>query len=154
MILKDVEYRLAKAEDAEAISRIVQENLGGEFAPKKISASLVKEKLKDRKDVFVVAEAGGKIVGVSRASFEDIDLAEIRWLAVSTDYRNSGIGTNLVEKTVEMLKENGKRKITARVRSASAIPIEIFSHLGFEKEGYFREHYRKGVDIIQFGKFL
>ncbi len=153
MVILEITFRLAKAEDAEAISKIVQENLGGDFV-KKISASLVKEKLKDRKDVFVLAAVGGRIVGVSRASFEDEDLAEIRWLAVSKDCRNSGIGTKLVEKTMETLKEKGKRKVTARVKANSAIPIEIFSRLDFEKEGYFKEHYRKGIDIIQFGKFL
>lgn len=150
----EIEFRLAKAEDAEAISRIVQENLGEEFVPRKISAALVKEKLKDKKDVFVLASAGGRLVGVSRASFEDEDLAEIRWLAVSKDCRNSGIGTKLVEKTIGALKEKGKRKVTARVKTISAVPIEIFSRLGFEREGYFKEHYRKGVDIIQFGKLL
>lgn len=154
MVVLETTFRLAKAEDAEAISKIVQENLGGEFAPKKISASLVKEKMKDRKDVFVLAETEGKAVGVSRATFEDVDLAEIRWLAVSKDCRNNGIGTRLVEKTLEALKAQGKRKITARVRADSIVPIKIFSKLGFEKEGYFREHYRKGVDIVQFGKIL
>lgn len=153
MVKLETEFRLAKAEDADAIAKIVQENLGGDFV-KRISAKLVREKLKDKKDIFVLAVAGGKIAGVSRASFEDEDLAEIRWLAVSKDCRNNGIGTKLVEKTMETLKEKGKRKVTARVKATSAIPIEIFSRLGFEKEGYFREHYRKGVDIIQFGKFL
>ncbi len=150
----DAGFRLAGAEDAEEIARTVQENLGGELSPKKISASLVKEKLKDKKDVFVVAVTDGKIIGVSRASFEDLDLAEIRWLAVEKNYRNKGIGTGLVEKTLEALKDKGKRKITARVRADSLVPLSIFSRLGFEKEGYFREHYRKGVDIIQLGKFL
>lgn len=154
MVVLETKFRLAKAEDVEEIAKIVQENLGGEFAPKKISASLVKEKLKDRKDVFVLAETKGKIVGVSRATFEDVDLAEIRWLAVSKECRNNGVGTRLVEKTMKLLKDKGKRKITARVRANSMIPIKIFSALGFEKEGYFKEHYRKGVDIVQFGKIL
>lgn len=154
MVQVKTEFRLAKAEDADAIAKLVQENLGEDFKPRKISPSLVREKLKDKKDVFVTAVAGGKIIGVSRASFEDEDLAEIRWLAVEKEYRNRGIGTKLAEETVGILKERGKRKVTARVRSASAIPIGIFSKLGFEREGYFREHYRKGVDIIQFGKIL
>ena len=149
----EIIFRLAKAEDAEAISRIVQENLGGDFV-KKISASLVKEKLKDKKDVFVLAAVGGRIVGVSRASYEDEDLAEIRWLAVSEEFRNRGIGAGLVEKTMEILKGKGKRKVTARIKASSTIPLKIFSEAGFKKEGYFREHYRKGIDIIQFGKFL
>ncbi|MFZ3077670.1 MAG: GNAT family N-acetyltransferase [Candidatus Aenigmatarchaeota archaeon] len=149
----ETEFRLAKAEDADAIAKLVQENLGGDFV-RKISASLVKEKLKDKKDVFVLAVAGGKIIGVSRASYEDEDLAEIRWLAVEKNCRNCGIGTNLVEKTIDELKEKGKRKVTARVKTTSTIPIEIFSRLGFDKEGYFKEHYRKGVDIIQFGKII
>lgn len=153
MVYVNIGFRLAKAEDAEAIANLVQESLGEDF-PKNVSASLVKEKLKDKKDVFVLAAAGGRIVGVSRASYEDADLAEIRWLAVEKEYRNNGIGTRLVEKMLGNLKEKGKRKVTARVRADSAIPISIFSKLGFEREGYFREHYRKGVDIIQFGKIL
>lgn len=147
-------FRLAKAEDAEAVAKVVQENLGDDFAPKKISASLVREKMKDRKDIFVAAVSEGEIIGVSRASFEDVDLAEIRWLAVCGKRRNSGIGTRLVEETLEALKRLGKRKVTARVRAGSETPAAIFSKLGFEKEGYFRGHYREGIDIIQFGKFL
>lgn len=154
MVQVEAEFRLAKAEDAEAIAKVVHENLGGEFVPKKISSSLVKEKLKDKKDIFVVAVLDGAVIGISRASFEDVDLAEIRWLAVSKEFRNNGAGTKLVEKTIEILRKLGKRKVTARVKATSAIPIEIFSKLGFEKEGYFREHYRKGVDIIQFGKLI
>lgn len=153
MVQVDTKFRLAKAEDADVIAKIVQENLGGDFV-KKISSSLVREKLKDKKDIFVLAVTGSKIIGVSRASFEDVDLAEIRWLAVDSECRNSGIGTGLVEKTAEFLKELGKRKITARVRADSTIPLSIFSKTGFEKEGHFREHYRKGVDIIQFGRLL
>ncbi len=154
MVSLQVSFRLGLAEDAEAISKIVQDNLGEEFAPKKISASLVREKLKDKKDVFVLAVAGAKIIGVSRASYEDEDLAEIRWLAVEEEFRNRGVGTGLVEKTIEILKGNGKRKVTARIRASSAIPLKIFSENGFEKEGYFKEHYRKGVDIVQFGKLI
>ncbi len=150
----EIEFRLAKAEDADAVAKIVQENLGVEFAPKKVSTLLVKEKLKDKKDIFIIAITYGKTIGISRASYEDVDLAEIRWLAVDEKYRNNGIGMKLVEKTLEILRSQGKRKVTARVRADSEIPISIFSRLRFEKEGYFKEHYRKGVDIIQFGKIL
>lgn len=144
----------AKADDAKEIAALIQKPFGKDYEPFKIDESRIIEKMKDEKNQFIIAREGEKIIGVIRTSIEDFDLAELRWLAVEEKYRGKGIGTELVKFALDSLKKRRMRKVVARTMSTDAAAISLFMNLKFEIEGYFRDHFRKGTNIIQFARFL
>ncbi len=144
----------AKINDSKNIADLIQKTFGKEYEPFRIDESIIMEKMKDEKNNFIIAKEGEKIIGVVRTSIEDIDLAELRWLAVEEEYRNKGIGTETVKSALDFLNKNKMRKVVAKTKSSDSVAISLFLNLGFEIEGYFRDHFRKGTNIIQFAKFL
>ncbi len=149
-----MKMEIAKIEDAKEIANLIDKTFGRDYEPFKIGERRISEKMKDEKNQFIVAKEGERIVGVVRTSIEDFDLAELRWLAVEEECRGKGVGTDLIKYALDLLKEKKMRKAVARTKSADAVAIVLFLNLGFEIEGYFRDHFRKGTNIIQFAKFL
>lgn len=76
---------------------------------------------------FGVYEADGQIVGCAALTIIWADLAEIRSLAVEDDYRGRGIGTELVEWTVNEARRLGIRRLMALTYEQA-----FFGKLGFE----------------------
>lgn len=144
----------AKINDSKNIADLIQKNFGKDYELFRIDESRILEKMKDEKNQFIAAKEGEKIIGVVRASIEDLDLAELRWLAVEEECRGKGIGTELIRFALSFLKEKKMRKAVARTKSSDAVATSLFLNLGFEIEGYFRDHFRKGTNIIQFAKFI
>lgn len=144
----------AKINDSKNITDLIQKNFGKDYELFRIGESSILDKMKDEKNQFMVAKEGEKIIGVVRASIEDLDLVELRWLAVEDNYRGKGVGTDLVKYALEFLKKKKMRKVVARTKSSDAVAASLFLNLGFEIEGYFRDHFRKGTNIIQFAKFI
>ena len=77
---------------------------------------------------FSLAEADGKVVGCCALHIIWSDLAEIKSLAVSSDYQGKGAGGGLVEFA---LKEAGELGI-AKVFALTLEP-EFFKKMGFEQ---------------------
>ena len=40
------------------------------------------------------------------------------------------------------------------LKEASKLPVNFYSSLGFEKEGFLKSHYAKGEDLVVMSKFL
>ena len=98
--------------------------------------------------------AGRKLAGVARLSVVELDLAEIRTLCVDEGQREKGIATDLLQTALEFLKKKKMRKIVTRSKADNTVEISLFKKMGFEKEGYVKEHYRKGIDVVQLAKFV
>jgi amino-acid N-acetyltransferase len=143
--------RLAKEEDAGAIADFIKKHSQDDYMG---YATFDKKYIIDKmkRDFFVVD--GNPICGCLRLSIVYTDLAEIRTLAVEEKERGSGIGTQLLKKAMEIAKEKGMRKIVARTKASNTTAISFFRKFGFEQEGYFREHYREGIDVVQMAKFI
>lgn len=144
----------ANNEDAKQIAEIVQKTFGKDYAPTIIDENLIQQKMSEDKNHFIVAKENDKVIGVIRTEKADVDLADLRWVCVVEEFRNKGIATELINKALEYLKEIGMRKVITKTKGDNKNAVELFSNLGFEQEGYFKEHFRKGTDIIQFAKFL
>ena len=146
--------RLATAKDSEEVAAIIKRHAQDDYMGyATFNDTYIKDKMK-KNNFFFVAEDSDKIVGCIRASIVDLDLAEIRTLCVDEGYRKKGLATELLQGALKFLREKKMRKVAARSKADNTEAIRLFEKAGFEKEGYFREHYRKGIDIIQMGKFL
>ncbi len=144
----------AGSKDSDKIAGLIQNHLGRDYKPLRITKEIIEEKMKERGNGFFVAKDGNRVVGTIRYSVKDLDLVDLRWLVVEDVHRYKGIGTELLNTALKELKKRRMRKVVARIMSDSKEPITVFLKGGFQIEGYFREHYRKGTDIIQFSRFI
>lgn len=101
-----------------------------------------------------VAEDEGLIVGrlsVARdqhpASAHVADLG----LMVAQSHRRRGVGTALLQAAAEWGRDAGVRKLELHVFPWNTAAIALYEKFGFLREGYRKEHYRRGdgyVDAI------
>jgi len=98
-----------------------------------------------------VAEAGGEVIGrlsVARdphpASFHVADLG----LMVAVDHRRQGVGRALLERAVDWARESRVRKLELHVFPHNDPAIALYERFGFVREGYRREHYRRGTGFV------
>jgi amino-acid N-acetyltransferase len=86
-----ISLRAATAADAPAIHRLIAENLeAGHLLPRAITD------IEEHASRFVVAEAGGAVVGCAELAPLSDEVAEVRSLVVDQPFRGRGIGGELV----------------------------------------------------------
>ena len=154
-----MKIKLAAAKDAKEISAIIKRHAQSDYMGyATFNDTYIKDKMKKNNFFFVAIikdEKGAeRVIGCIRASIVDLDLAEIRTLCVDEEHRRQGVAVQLLETALDFLKKKNMRKIAARSKADNANAIKLFQKAGFEQEGYFKEHYRKGIDIVQMAKFL
>ena len=100
--------------------------------------------------VFVV-EDGERIVGrlsVARdahpASFHVADLG----LMVAAGYRRRGVGRALLARAVKWARTAHVRKLELHVFPHNEPAIALYEGFGFVREGFRREHYRRGSGYV------
>ena len=70
------------------------------------------------------------------------------------NYRNQGIGTKLIKKTIEYAKKNGIEKIELEVFESNTVAQKAYQKIGFEIEGIKRKskkHNNKYENVIIMG---
>ncbi|UZE94247.1 MAG: hypothetical protein IB618_01600 [Candidatus Pacearchaeota archaeon] len=145
-----IKYKLATVKEASGIAKLLQKKYGRYYRPTKFTPQFVKERLKRKEVFYVVTIEDKKIVGTIRATKVDIDLVEFRH-EVFSDLK---IGKGLIKKMLSILKKKRMRKVVARTISTDRLNNRVYRGLRFRKEGYFKDHYRKGTHIIQYARFL
>jgi L-phenylalanine/L-methionine N-acetyltransferase len=98
-----------------------------------------------------VADEEGLIVGrlsVARdqhpASRHVADLG----LMVAQSHRRRGVGTALLQAAVDWGRETGVRKLELHVFPWNEAAIALYEKFGFVREGYRKEHYRRGDEYV------
>ncbi|MEN3035407.1 MAG: ribosomal protein S18-alanine N-acetyltransferase [Candidatus Methanosuratincola sp.] len=102
--------------------------------------------------IFLVAQAGDKVVGYNMCRIE-FGFSNIRRdfakkghvisIAVLEDYRGMGIGQRLMEEGMKNVRESGASEIYLEVRQSNLPAIQLYRKLGFRAvrvlEGYYRD---------------
>jgi RimJ/RimL family protein N-acetyltransferase len=98
-----------------------------------------------------VAQADEVLVGrlsVARdphpASFHVADLG----LMVASSHRRHGIGRGLLQAAAEWSREVGVTKLELHVFPHNEPALALYEDFGFVKEGYRRQHYRRGSELV------
>lgn len=139
--------RHAKVEDAHEIAKAEREiaKEPGIFCsqPSELSDENVMNTittfLKDKTGVYFVAECDGQLVG--HAFLEPFHLQSLRHvadlnIAVHLGWQKKGIGTKLLQNTIEWAINSGVlKKIQLNVRASNSIAIALYKKMGFEEEG-------------------
>lgn len=95
-----------------------------------------------QRDLFLVAEAAGRIVGSVMAGY-DGHRGWLNYLAVAPDHRRAGLGRALVAEAEARLRALGCPKINLQVRRGNELAVAFYEGIGFESD-----------DVRSFGKRL
>ena len=118
-----MELRKARIPDVEEMMELINSN-----AEQGLMLGRSRNMLYENIREFLLAVIDGHIVGVASLHILWSDLAEIRALAVSNDYKRKGIGTMIVRGLEEEAKVLGCTKLFALTYQQ-----EFFQHCGYEE---------------------
>ncbi|WP_411334802.1 GNAT family N-acetyltransferase [Metabacillus indicus] len=150
---RDVNYiiRAAEPEDAKELSEVrwkidgETENLdrvqGEAHLNEHRFRQLIMDDSKKMCNLFLVAEADGKIAGFSRcegSSLQRLAHQAEFGVGVLQEYWGLGIGKNLLKESIAWAEEAGLKKITLKVLQTNEKAIKLYESCGFEVEGVLR----------------
>lgn len=153
--VKDLDYiiRSALVEDAQEMSELrvkidgETENLNREqgegFINCKGFEKLIKEDSESQKNIFLVVEVNDKIVAYSRCEGSELKRFSHKvefGVGVLKEFWGYGIGTNLLNQSIEWADSNDIKKIIlSGVVETNERAINIYKQLGFEVEGVLKK---------------
>lgn len=72
--------------------------------------------------------------------------------SIKKEYRKCGYGKKLLEKSIEVFRENKIKKIGLTVALGNEGAIELYKKMGFKKEEMLKDEYGKGIDRLYLGR--
>lgn len=103
-----IELRSAVAADASSLHALIASHLEeGRLLPRTLDELVI------RAHRFVVAVAGGRIVGCAELAPLSPDVAEVRSLVVNRDARRLGVGVRMVEELAARARRQGYTRLCA-----------------------------------------
>ncbi len=93
----------------------------------------IARKLLEQPELFLLAEAGGTIVGSVMSGY-DGHRGWIYYLAVAPSRRGESIGAQLVREAEALLLERGCPKVNLMIRSSNSAVVAFYRRLGYEVE--------------------
>jgi len=96
---------------------------------------------------FLIAEKMGKIVGYVVAIVQGAGLGHVISIAVHPEYYRQGIGTALILRLMEILKEQGASAVRLEVRKSNIAAQKMYAKLGF-KIAHTLQKYENGEDCV------
>lgn len=140
-----MEIRPATVDDAAAIHQVARESWEGDYpdivtretipdgVEEWYGETRVREDVTDPSKVVLVADDGGDVVGFSHAVLSTSEwTGTLLRLYVHPDARREGVGTGLLDRTVETLLAEGADRVRAFVLAANDRGNEFYRSAGFE----------------------
>jgi len=96
----------------------------------------------DKKHLILVAEDGGKIVGILKADirerlfYEPVMEGSIIDFYIMPEYRRRRLGEEMLNRAAQLLKERGAQLITAEFPSLNQIAVSFYTKRGFRPLTY------------------
>jgi ribosomal protein S18 acetylase RimI-like enzyme len=104
-------------------------------APHSDPATAIRQKLAVDRELFLVAEDGGRVVGTAMGGY-DGHRGWIYSVAVLPERRRSGIGRALIRRLEAELVERGCLKVNLLVKRSNAGVVGFYEKLGFNVEDF------------------
>jgi len=88
-------------------------------------------------DVILVVTVDDEVVAISESTLlgSDDSTGEIRWIHVAPDYRDRGIASDLYDRTLELLHQQGADRIRALVLEGNEVGVEFYDDRRLERVG-------------------
>lgn len=107
-------------------------------------------------EATIVAEARGRIIG--QISVEPFFGSGDIGMFVARDWRGKGVGSALLEASIDWARDHGLHKLCLSVFPHNAAAISMYRKYGFEDEGRRRKHIRRSNgevwDLLDMGLLL
>lgn len=141
-------------EDAEAVFQLYKQSSEC-FENLDVNPEFILDSARREDFHFLVAETGGKVIGFSGVLFyKSVGRAELGPLGVSREHQGQGIGSRLVERTLNYLMERGIRRVTAKSKTSNNNAVDFFINQGFQFEAYLRRYTKNNEDTVQLVYFI
>ena len=139
MIPAGVTIRPCNPEDVERVLELWR--VAGAAGSLPDTADVILTRLERDRDLFVLAEAGGRLIGTLIGGWDGWRGNMYR-LAVHPDHRRMGIGRALVQEVERRLQARGARRITALVLGAEDGARAFWSAAGYGHDGSIQRYFR------------
>jgi len=141
--------RRLKKEDLEKVQNIADISLNEEYNRELFVT--IKELWNDG---FLVCEISGEVTGFICGIILNSKTVRVLMLAVHPLYRNRGIGSELLQRFMEVSSSIGTNKIVLEVRVGSNKAIEFYQKRGFQIVERLEDFYTNGEDGYQMVRYL
>jgi ribosomal protein S18 acetylase RimI-like enzyme len=91
-----------------------------------------------------VDPATGRLSGICLASLVHADVGHVTQVCVSGTARGTGVGYELIRRSLESLGRHGCRKVTLTVTAANTEAIALYERMGFRKTRNFSAYVWEG----------
>lgn len=134
-----VQIRKICPEDAEQVKSLIQHILNTEFAieSKAYECHDIEDPVRyynGKRDIFLVAEKNGKIVGTVAIKADSQNTALLRRIFVSKEFRGKGYGDKLLQKAMEFCFDHNYQTVTFRGTDTMNNALRLCLKQGFEEE--------------------
>jgi len=91
--------------------------------------------LTDTGDVVLVVEEDDRVLAFSQSAVlgETESVGEVQWLHVDPDHRGRGVGSELLDRTEEVLQSQGVDRVRGVVLQGNADGVSFYEDHGFER---------------------
>lgn len=100
----------------------------------------IENELKNKLAIYVVALENNKVIGYG-GMWHVVTEGHITNVAVHKDYRQKGVGNDIIKKMIEIAKEREMIGLTLEVRKSNSAALGLYKKNGFKPEGIRREYY-------------
>lgn len=111
------------------------------------SLSTIQDDLQNDKVVVFLYEKNDKIVGYI-SIYYFLDEANLQKVAVLENERRNGVATELIEYSIEYLKEHKVKSFYLEVNEHNLIAIKVYEKLGFKRISTRKNYYGSDSAII------
>ena len=136
-MVKDMFIRRMTEDDLEQVDIIEQQTFSEPWSKEDFDSSL-----KDSNNEYLVAEHEGMVAGYC-GYWGVAGEGYIYNVAVKKEFRNQGIGHQMLTALLENSKHRGITSLTLEVRYSNAPAIHLYESLGFENAGIRKDFYTK-----------
>jgi ribosomal protein S18 acetylase RimI-like enzyme len=94
---------------------------------------------------FLALDPGtGKLTGICLASLVQAEVGHVTQVCVLPTARGTGVGYELIRRSLESLVRHGCRKVTLTVTAANVEAIGVYERMGFRKTRNFSAYVWEG----------
>jgi len=137
--VKNLKFSKMTLSDLDEISDIFEKDF-----PCSWKVSTLKAELNNLTSKYIVIRSDLEIIGFAGV-WLSVDDAHITNIVVKNCYRNQGIGSLLLEKLIEITKENCKASLTLEVNTKNVYAQKLYNKYNFKNLGI-RKKYYNGTD--------
>ncbi len=136
----NIVFRPASEEDIEKICMLEREIFGVDAYPKYLVRYLI-----ENSDFFLVACIDEEVIGYICGEIK-LQRGHIITLAVDSRFRGRGIGSELLKRFLNFLKEKGAKSVYLEVSVRNRRAIRFYEKHGFKIIGLISKFYNDGSD--------